>query len=207
MSILVPQVATSTLVACCPLASQFEYIHRIENGRLHNARKENERNRQADRQSDGVTDELQTAALPLDAAGIITIISTVNLPRYNAGRSLRRRRCCDLLQWTVGLQQRLRRPGFLAHPVLLASYGFSDSQNAEIELNVVNSHTLRSCLRMICRDFDRLLIKLADVIGRSHRAGDATYNNGRRTAPSPSQHRAPGTVCRTRSVAAHLWLS
>ena len=45
------------------------------------------------------------------------------------------------------------------------------------------------------------------VIGRSHRAGDATYNDGRRTAPSPSQHRAPGTVCRTRSVAAHLWLS
>jgi len=45
------------------------------------------------------------------------------------------------------------------------------------------------------------------VIGRSRRAGDATYNNGRRTAPSPSQHRAPGTVCRTRSVAAHLWLS
>ena len=39
------------------------------------------------------------------------------------------------------------------------------------------------------------------VIGRSHRAGDATYNNGRRSAPS--QHRAPGTVCRTRSVAAH----
>jgi len=27
------------------------------------------------------------------------------------------------------------------------------------------------------------------------------------TVPSPSQHRAPGTVCRTRSVAAHLWLS
>jgi len=27
------------------------------------------------------------------------------------------------------------------------------------------------------------------------------------TAPSPSQHRAPGTVCRTRSVAAHLWPS
>jgi len=27
------------------------------------------------------------------------------------------------------------------------------------------------------------------------------------TAPSPSQHRAPGTVCRTRSVAADLWLS
>jgi len=27
------------------------------------------------------------------------------------------------------------------------------------------------------------------------------------TAPSPSQHRAPGTVCQTRSVAAHLWLS
>jgi len=45
------------------------------------------------------------------------------------------------------------------------------------------------------------------VIGRSHRAGDATYNNGRRTAPSASQHRAPRTVCRTRSVAAHLWLS
>ena len=45
------------------------------------------------------------------------------------------------------------------------------------------------------------------LIGRSHRAGDATYNNGRRTAPSPSQHRAPRTVCRTRSVAAHLWLS
>ena len=42
------------------------------------------------------------------------------------------------------------------------------------------------------------------VIGRSHRADDATYNNGRRTAPSPSQHRAPGTVCRTRSIAAHL---
>ena len=46
------------------------------------------------------------------------------------------------------------------------------------------------------------------VIGRSHRAGDpATYNNGRRTAPSPSQHRAPRTVCRKRSVAVHLWLS
>jgi len=45
------------------------------------------------------------------------------------------------------------------------------------------------------------------VVGRSHRAGDATYNNGRRTAPSPSQHRAPRTVCRTRSVAVHLWLS
>ena len=45
------------------------------------------------------------------------------------------------------------------------------------------------------------------VIGRSHRAGDATYNNRRRTAPSPSQHRAPRTVCRTRSVAAHRWLS
>ena len=45
------------------------------------------------------------------------------------------------------------------------------------------------------------------VIGRSHRAGDATYNNGRRTAPSPSQNRAPGTVCPTRSDAAHLWLS
>jgi len=43
------------------------------------------------------------------------------------------------------------------------------------------------------------------IIGRSHRAGDATYNNGRQRAPS--QHRAPGTVCRTRSVAAHLWLS
>ena len=45
------------------------------------------------------------------------------------------------------------------------------------------------------------------VIGRSHRAGDATYNNGRRTAPSASQHRAPRTVCPTRSVAAHRWLS
>ena len=45
------------------------------------------------------------------------------------------------------------------------------------------------------------------VIGRSHRAGDATYNNGRRTAPSPSQHGAPRTVCPTRSVAAHRWLS
>jgi len=45
------------------------------------------------------------------------------------------------------------------------------------------------------------------IIGRSHRAGDATYINGRRTAPSPSQHRAPGTVCPTRSVAAHLCLS
>jgi len=51
--------------------------------------------------------------------------------------------------------------GFLAHPVLFASYSFSYSQNAQIELNIVNSHTLWSCLRIICSDFDRLLIKLA----------------------------------------------
>ena len=41
------------------------------------------------------------------------------------------------------------------------------------------------------------------VIGRSHRAGDATYNNGLRTASSPTQHRSPRTVCLTRSVATH----
>ena len=42
------------------------------------------------------------------------------------------------------------------------------------------------------------------VIGRSHRAGEAIDVQQWATAPSPSQHRAPGTVCRTRSVAAHL---
>ena len=60
----------------------------------------------------------------------------------------------------------------------------------------------------ICRTpSGRSRVRNHGVIGRSHRAGDATYNNGRRTAPSPSQHRAPRTVCRTRSVAVHLCLS
>ena len=86
-----------------------------------------------------------------------------------------------------------------AHPVQAVHTGLPVRFRVRIELPAEHHLLGREC---------GITASLAlRVIGRSHRAGDATYNNGRRTAPSPSQHRAPGTVCRTRSVAAHIWLS